>query len=458
MSLFKHPNVLRVRGSWMNGHKLYIAMRLMNRGSAADVMRYGWQGGFEEEVIKCILKQALKGLNYLHINGFIHRDIKAANLLIDDDGTVLLGDLGVAADLSEDSSEAMDESPAFSKTQPEISSSSWSNHSGPSSDSSKRTVESDILVRPKMGKRKSFVGTPCWMAPELIQGKHYDFAADIWSFGITTLELSLGRPPRSRESPQKVLLRTVREAPPTLDRDGGEYKYSRAFQEFVEACLVKDPSKRPTAEQLLQSSFLKGAKKPSYLISKIFKDLPPLAQRQESRVLPNSQTRVSIESWDFATTVHSLPPSFSTKCLSQETALDNDELLFEVDLDRNLTSPRSHFRSVSFAEQNPVTEGEAVLMDPRDSSNPSPFSQLNALSTSDNDAIDDGQSSSTSSPCMTPPSRLVQFSEKALSDALPSAIDVTPKLPHTDIKPSSSPHETSRRMLSKLSRWYIGKD
>lgn len=62
MSRSKHPNVLRVRGSWMDGHKLYIALRLMNKGSAADVMRYGWPGGMEEDVARCILQQALKGL------------------------------------------------------------------------------------------------------------------------------------------------------------------------------------------------------------------------------------------------------------------------------------------------------------------------------------------------------------------------------------------------------------
>ena len=62
MSLSKHPNVLRVRGTWMEGHKLFIALRLMNSGSAADVMRYAWVGGMEEEVVKCILKQALEGL------------------------------------------------------------------------------------------------------------------------------------------------------------------------------------------------------------------------------------------------------------------------------------------------------------------------------------------------------------------------------------------------------------
>ena len=65
MSLSKHPNVLRVRGSWMSGHNLYIALRLMNAGSAADVMHYGWPGGMEEDVVKCILKQALEGLKWV---------------------------------------------------------------------------------------------------------------------------------------------------------------------------------------------------------------------------------------------------------------------------------------------------------------------------------------------------------------------------------------------------------
>jgi len=65
MSLSKHPNVLRVRGSWMEGHKLYIALRLMKKGSAADVMRYGWPGGMEEDVVRCILRQALKGLKFV---------------------------------------------------------------------------------------------------------------------------------------------------------------------------------------------------------------------------------------------------------------------------------------------------------------------------------------------------------------------------------------------------------
>ncbi|KAF8971425.1 kinase-like domain-containing protein [Flammula alnicola] len=356
MSLSKHPNVLRVRGSWMEGHKLYIALRLMNKGSAADVMRYGWPGGMEEDVVRCILRQALKGLNYLHINGFIHRDVKAANLLIDDDGTVLLGDLGVAADLAEDTSHVHSSSTstelgsvtakpplADSQVVPSIS----------AINNAKRAVAfDDGAPKPRIGKRKSFVGTPCWMSPELIQGKQYDSKADIWSFGITALELTQGRPPRSRESPQRVLLRTIQEDPPTLNRDGGVYKYSRAFKDVVDSCLVKDPAKRPTAEELLQTPFFKAAKKKSYLINTILKDLPPLTQRQERRVIPALLSANSIDSWDFATTLNSPTTSvYRRRVLEEFVSAEDQELrtsgVFEMEEDR---------RTAATASNDPLTE------------------------------------------------------------------------------------------------------
>jgi serine/threonine-protein kinase OSR1/STK39 len=195
MSLSKHPNVLRVRGSWTDDHRLFIAFRLMKAGSVADVMRYAWPGGMDEEVVKCILKQALEGLqcvcdlsarsniththirvsSYLHVNGFIHRDIKAANLLIDDDGTVLLGDLGVAADMFDDphshdhnahQRRQISFEPSFGVTA----------RSG-------TPATAPAPVPPKVRKRKSFVGTPCWMAPEVVGGHQYDASADIWSLG-----------------------------------------------------------------------------------------------------------------------------------------------------------------------------------------------------------------------------------------------------------------------------------
>ncbi|KAG6910568.1 hypothetical protein DXG01_009518 [Tephrocybe rancida] len=381
MSLSKHPNVLRVRGSWMTGHKLYIALRLMNKGSAADVMRYGWPGGLEEDVVRCILRQALQGLNYLHINGFIHRDIKAANLLIDDDGTVLLGDLGVAADLAEDTSHRSTSSKASSS-----SVAAGISRSG-QTDPPKRVVLFDhttpLSERPKMGKRKSFVGTPCWMAPELIQGHQYDSSADIWSFGITALELTQGRPPRSRETPQRVLMRTIQDEPPTLERDGGTYRYSRALKELVESCLIKDPSKRPTAQDLLQTPFFKASKKKSYLVGAILKDLPPLTQRQERRVLKNSQTMQSLDSWDFATTMTTGHPGVSglhQRLTDEDLVLVRDSgEVFEMDADLlqhgAVSTSRRHSKELTWADQTGQINLEddvlrEVMYDPSPSSSP----------------------------------------------------------------------------------------
>ncbi|KAI0666309.1 kinase-like protein [Trametes maxima] len=319
MSLSKHPNVLRVRGSWVDGHKLYIAMRLMNAGSVADVMRYAWPGGLEEEVIRCILKQTLQGLNYLHINGLMHRDVKAANLLIDDDGTVLLGDLGVAAFLWDH-----DESPV-----PQVTKS--------------RTINFDLLSRTRaapvspvhrpsiLGKRKSFVGTPCWMAPEVINGKQYDASADIWSFGITALELAQGRAPRSRMDPHKVLVMTITDEPPKLDRNAGLHRYSAAFAEVVAMCLTKDPSKRPTAAELLQTSFFKNARRSNYLCSTILRGLPPLTQRQERRKQPSIHTHATMDSWDFSSSVPGSPTTSVYSRLHRPKSTVPPESVFEIE-------------------------------------------------------------------------------------------------------------------------------
>ncbi|KAE8213068.1 hypothetical protein CF327_g3364 [Tilletia walkeri] len=265
MSLSKHPNVLRVRGCYLVGSKLNIATRLMAAGSMLDIMRFSHPDGFDEIVVATVLRQALQGLHYLHQNDWLHRDLKAANILVDDDGTVLLGDFGVGVWLGESSAK----------------------------------VEGSADTDHDSGGRKSFVGTPAWMAPEVVERKHYGVKADIWSFGITALELCHGRAPHARFAPVKALMKTLSDEPPQLDREGGAHKYSKAMEDFVRVCLQKDPSKRPTAEKLLQHAVFKQARGPKFLVNAILSGLPPLSDRQERRRKVSISSMRTTQSWDF---------------------------------------------------------------------------------------------------------------------------------------------------------------
>ncbi|KAI9315501.1 kinase-like domain-containing protein, partial [Dichotomocladium elegans] len=256
MALSKHPNVLRVLGSFVHGSKLYIATPYLVGGSCLDIMKTRCQDGFDEHTIATILRQVLEGLAYLHKNGHIHRDIKAGNLLVDEDGTVLLADFGVSS--------------AF--LDPD-------NHS----------------------ERRTFVGTPCWMAPEVMEQTTYDDKADIWSFGITAIELATGHAPYAKLSPLKVIMMTLSNDPPTLVRETTKHKFSRTFKDMIDACLNKDLSKRPSAEKLLQHPFFKQAKRHDYLVRTLLHNLPPLEQRRPHkqafrRCTPETQVD---DEWDF---------------------------------------------------------------------------------------------------------------------------------------------------------------
>ncbi|KAK0547590.1 hypothetical protein OC846_004784 [Tilletia horrida] len=265
MSLSKHPNVLRVRGCYLVGPKLHIATRFMAAGSMLDIMKFSHPDGFDEIVIATVLKQALQGLHYLHQNDWLHRDLKAANILVDSDGTVLLADFGVGVWLGESTPTSA------------LSSESGGHEEG----------------------RKSFVGTPAWMAPEVVERKHYGVKADIWSFGITALELCQGRAPHARFAPVKALMKTLSDEPPQLDREGGAHRYSKVMEDFVRICLQKDPSKRPTAEKLLQHAFFKQARGPKFLVNAILAGLPPLSERQERRRKMSFSSMATAQSWDF---------------------------------------------------------------------------------------------------------------------------------------------------------------
>ncbi|KAK1438544.1 hypothetical protein QVD17_04353 [Tagetes erecta] len=235
MSLIDHPNVIRAFCSFVVNQNLWVVMPFMAEGSCLHLMKSAYPDGFEESAIASILKETLKALEYLHQQGHIHRDVKAGNILLDTNGVIKLGDFGVSACMFD--------------------------------------------TGDRQRSRNTFVGTPCWMAPEVLQpGSGYDFKADIWSFGITALELAHGHAPFSKYPPMKVLLMTIQNAPPGLDYDRDK-RFSKSFKELVAMCLVKDQTKRPTAEKLLKHSFFKQAKPPELSVKKLFAELPPLWQR-----------------------------------------------------------------------------------------------------------------------------------------------------------------------------------
>uniref|UniRef100_A0AC11E443 Serine/threonine kinase 3 n=2 Tax=Caprinae TaxID=9963 RepID=A0AC11E443_SHEEP len=195
------PYVVKYYGSYFKNTDLWIVMEYCGAGSVSDIIRLRNKTLTEDE-IATILKSTLKGLEYLHFMRKIHRDIKAGNILLNTEGHAKLADFGVAGQLTD-----------------------------------------------TMAKRNTVIGTPFWMAPEVIQEIGYNCVADIWSLGITSIEMAEGKPPYADIHPMRAIFMIPTNPPPTFRKPE---LWSDDFTDFVKKCLVKSPEQRATATQLLQ--------------------------------------------------------------------------------------------------------------------------------------------------------------------------------------------------------------
>lgn len=262
MSRFSHENIAQFYTAFVVRQELWVAMRLYGGGSVLDVMKHlGKEGGgksgagsLDEVTIATILKEVLTGLEHVHSNQYIHRDVKASNILLGDDGSVVLTDFGVSG------------------------------------------LIYDMCDR-KQKTRRTFVGTPCWMAPEVMeQAQGYNEKADIWSFGITAIELAVGHAPYYNYPPMKILMMTLGKDPPTLDdcmEDGAATKYSKPFKKIIEKCLVKDPAKRPSVLDIKKDAFFKKAKDKQWIMDHLVMKGQNMAKRaQKVRRVPGESGRL----------------------------------------------------------------------------------------------------------------------------------------------------------------------
>eukprot|EP00484_Ammonia_sp_Unknown_P017140 CAMPEP_0197027836 /NCGR_PEP_ID=MMETSP1384-20130603/7703_1 /TAXON_ID=29189 /ORGANISM="Ammonia sp." /LENGTH=672 /DNA_ID=CAMNT_0042456751 /DNA_START=99 /DNA_END=2117 /DNA_ORIENTATION=+ len=206
----KSDYIVNFRGSFIKDEMIWLAMEYCEGGAVLDLMRITGEN-LQEEQIQIIMRESLKGLQYLHKKNLVHRDIKAGNVLLNHRGQCKLADFGVAKDTSNANDYA-----------------------------------------------KTTIGTPYWMAPEVFGKGRYDTKADIWSLGITAIEMATGKPPHSDKAPLQVIFLIPKVAPPNLPED--EDHWSEDFRDFIRSCCIKDAQKRPTATELLQHKWIRAGK------------------------------------------------------------------------------------------------------------------------------------------------------------------------------------------------------
>jgi len=217
----QHDNIVQYYGSTDKGKVLWILMEFCGGGAVNDLMASMPAKTFSEQQIAAIIAESLKGLIYLHSKNIIHRDIKAANILLTETGQCKLADFGVSGQMKDE-----------------------------------------------FGKKNTVTGTPLWMAPEVVDGDKYDAKADVWSLGITAIEMAQGEPPYMQLKMMQAMVKICSGPPPRLEEPD---KWSKEFNQFLADTLVKEPSARPSSVELLNHPFIKAVPDPHAVIVEMLK-------------------------------------------------------------------------------------------------------------------------------------------------------------------------------------------
>lgn len=362
-SMKQTPNITHYYGSYLKDTTLWIIIEYCAGGSLRTLLR---PGKIDEKYIGIIMREVLIALKYIHKDNVIHRDIKAANVLITNEGHVKLCDFGVAAQLNQSSL-----------------------------------------------KRQTMAGTPYWMAPEVImEGVSYDTKVDIWSLGITTYEIATGNPPYCDVEALRAMQLITKSKPPRLE---GRH-YSPMLKEFIALCLDEDPKQRLSADDLLKSKLIKNHKTTSTTVLKelitrylLFRDKTKSNRSSVSNLEADQRVTEANGDYDGSSKESSDQSAEQVEMRWDFDSLSSSDYIMENDInveeipEESVVDWRTNFDEVNFAYpdegisyyQTGGDTGKPIYQGTTIGKNPSTLginnSTLNALATNNNSTFQPGK-------------------------------------------------------------------